>query len=77
MIDLQFHVIGLTERKLQKSTIPTYDLNIIGYNYSHTLTEAEKGGALLYQINIIPNYEVISMKLCTNQKNSKLLSLKS
>ena len=51
MIDLQFHVIGLTETKLQKSTIPTYNLNINAYNYSHTPTEAVKGGALVYISN--------------------------
>ena len=47
MTDLKFRVIGITETKI-KTTNPIIDININGYKCYSTLTEADKGGALLY-----------------------------
>ncbi|XP_057310678.1 uncharacterized protein LOC130648640 [Hydractinia symbiolongicarpus] len=46
-----FSVIGITETKFQ-TKIPPINCDLSGYSFTHTPTEGEKGGALLY----IPNH---------------------
>ena len=48
ILDYEFDIIGLTETKLIKNTIPTIDISLQGYNCYSTPTEASKGGTILY-----------------------------
>ena len=45
---LNFNFIGLTETRLKKNINSTIPIEIEGYSYEHTPTEASCGGALLY-----------------------------
>ena len=48
ILDIEFNVLAITETKLKKCIVPTYDYNLPGYNCFQTPAESEKGGALLY-----------------------------
>ena len=66
MIDLKFDVVGITEN-LIKVGKPSIDVNINGYKYYSTPTDADKGGALIYindQCNTkpLPNFDKIMYK---------------
>ena len=44
----QFDIISITETKLRTNILPKVNINIPGYCYEHTPTDAAKGGTLLY-----------------------------
>ena len=48
ILDYNFDIMGITETKICKSSEPIIDINLEGYNYFSTPTEAEKGGSLIY-----------------------------
>ena len=50
-LDYEFDIIGLTEVKIQKNIMPSFDVEIPGYNCFYTPTESAKGGSLLYVTN--------------------------
>ena len=56
-INVKVKVIGLTEIKLNKASIRNTNIDLSGYSFEHTPTEANCGGALLYIDNNI-NYIV-------------------
>ena len=56
-INVTFNVIGITETRLNKSSIRNTDIDLSGYSFEHTPTEANCGGALLCIDNNI-NYIV-------------------
>ena len=49
--NVSFDVIGITETRLEKQTLRTTNIDIIGYNLEHTPTEASCGETLLYVKN--------------------------
>ena len=53
MSNNKFHVICITETRLQKELDPSVNINIPGYTIEHTPTEAKAGGALIYISNDI------------------------
>ena len=61
-INVKFNVIGLTETRLNKSSIRNTNIDLSGYSFEHTPTEANCGGALLYIDNNI-NY-IVRDDLC-------------
>ena len=66
MTDLKFDVFGITETQIKVGK-PSIDVNINGYKYYSTPTEADKGGALIYindQYNTkpLPNFDKIMYK---------------
>ena len=48
MIDLKFDILGITESKLKNNVESLTNININGYKYYSTPSQAEKGGALIY-----------------------------
>ena len=56
-INLKFNVIGIRETRLNKTSIRNTNIDLSGYSFEHTPTEANCGGALLYIDNNI-NYIV-------------------
>ena len=61
-INVTFNVIGITETGLNKSSIRNTNIDLSGYSFEHTPTEANCGGALLYIDNNI-NY-IVRDDLC-------------
>ena len=61
-INVKFNAVGITETRLNKSSIRNTNIDLSGYSFEHTPTEANCGGALLYIDNNI-NYAV-SDDLC-------------
>ena len=61
-INVTFNVIGITETRLNKSSIRNTNIDLSGYSFEHTPTEANCGGALLYIDNNI-NY-IVQDDLC-------------
>ena len=61
-INVKFNVIGITETRLNKSSIRNTNIDLSGYSFEHTPTEANCGGALLYIDNNI-NY-IVRDDLC-------------
>ena len=61
-INVTFNVIGITETRLNKSSIRNTNIDLSGYSFEHTPTEANCGGALLYIDNNI-NY-IVRDDLC-------------
>ena len=60
-INVKFNVIGITETRLKKSSIRNTNIDLNGYSFEHTPTEANCGGALLYidnNINYIVRYDL-------------------
>jgi exonuclease III len=53
MLQYKFDIIGITETKIKKGVKSKISLEIDGYKYYHTDTEAEKGGTLIYISNTI------------------------
>ena len=47
-ININFDLIGVTERRLKKDRTRTTNIDINGYTFEHTPTEASCGGSLLY-----------------------------
>ena len=56
-INVTFNVIGITETRLNKSSIRNTNIDLSGYSFEHTPTEANCRGARLYIDNNI-NYIV-------------------
>ena len=52
-INVKFNVIGITEIRLNKSSIRNRNVDLSGYSFEHTLTEANRRGSLLYINNNI------------------------
>ena len=50
-INISFDVIGIAETRPEKQTLRTTNIDINGYNLTHTPTEASCGGTLLYVKN--------------------------
>ena len=48
MLNYKLGIMGITETKISKQSAPIIDMNIEGFNYYSTPTEAEKGGTLIY-----------------------------
>ena len=46
-LEHDFNIIGINETKFQ-STLPPINCDLTGYTFTHTPTEGDKGGALLY-----------------------------
>ena len=61
-INVTFNIIGITETRLNKSSIRNTNIDLSGYSFEHTPTEANCGGALLYIDNNI-NY-IVRDDLC-------------
>ena len=61
-IDVKFNVIGITETRSKKSSIRKTSIDLHGYSFEDTPTEANCGGALLYIDNSI-NY-IVRDDLC-------------
>ena len=61
-INVKFNVIGIIEARLKKSSIRNTNVDLNGYSFKHTPTEANCGGALLYIDNNI-NY-IVRDDLC-------------
>ena len=62
---LNFNFIGLTETRLKKDVSVTIPIEIEGYSYEHTPTEASCGGALLYisnKLNYKPRNDLLIYK---------------
>ena len=60
-INIKLNVIGITETRLKKSSIRNTNIDLNGYSFEHTPTEANCGGALLYidnNINYIVRYDL-------------------
>ena len=47
-ININFHLIGITENQLKKDTTRTSNIDIKGYTFEHTPTETSSSGSLLY-----------------------------
>ena len=47
-INVTFNIIGITETRLNKSSIRNTNIGLSGYSLEHTLTQANCGAALLY-----------------------------
>ena len=47
-ININFDLIGVTESRLKKGRTRTINIDIKGYTFEHTPTEASCGGSLLY-----------------------------
>ena len=47
-ININFHLIGITENRLKKDTTRTSNIDIKGYTFEHTPTETSSSGSLLY-----------------------------
>ena len=71
-INVKFNVIGITEARLKKSSIRNANIDLNGYSFEHTLTEANCRGALLYIDNNI-NY-IVRDDLCI-YRNKELESV--
>ena len=71
-INVKFNVIGLTETRLNKSSIRNTNIDLSGYSFPHTPTEANCGGALFYIDNNI-NY-IVRVDLCV-YRNKELESV--
>ena len=56
-INVTFNVIGITETRLNKSSIRNTNIDLSGYSFEHTPTEANCGSAIL-QIDHNINYIV-------------------
>ena len=52
-INVKFNVIGLTETRLNKSSIRNTNIDLSGYSFEHIPTEANCEGALFYIDNNI------------------------
>ena len=61
-INVKFNAIGITETRLNKTSIGNTNIDLSGYSFEHTPTEESCGGALLYINNNI-NY-VVRDDLC-------------
>ena len=61
-INVKFNVIGITETRLNKTSIRNTNIDLSGYSFEQTLTEANCGVALLYIDNNI-NY-IVRDDLC-------------
>ena len=53
MLNFKFDIITITETKLQTSTQPTFDINLLNYNLYQTPTESTSGGTLIYVSKIL------------------------
>ena len=71
-INVKFNVIGITETKLNKSSIRNTNIDLSGYSFPHTPTEANCRGALFYKDNNI-NY-IVQVDLCV-YRNKELESV--
>ena len=71
-INVKFNVIGITEARFKKSSIRNANIDLNGYSFEHTLTEANCRGALLYIDNNI-NY-IVRDDLCI-YRNKELESV--
>ena len=74
-INVKFNVIGITETRLNKTSIRNTNIDLSGCSFEHTPTEANCGGALLYidnNINYIYEMTFVSIK----PKNWNLFLLK-
>ena len=47
-INVKFNIIDITETRLNKSSIRNTNIDLSGYSFEHTLTQANCGVALLY-----------------------------
>ena len=56
-VNVTFNIIGITETRLNKSSIRNTNIDLSGYSFEHNTTEANCRGALLYIDNNI-NYIV-------------------
>ena len=61
-INVKFNVIGITETRLNKSSIRNTNIELRGYSFEHNPTEANSQSALLYIDNNI-NY-IVQDDLC-------------
>ena len=61
-INVKFNVIGITETRLNKTSIRNTNIDLSGYSFEQALTEANCGVALLYIDNNI-NY-IVRDDLC-------------
>ena len=71
-INVKFNVIGITETRLNKSSIRNTNIDLSGYSFPHTPTEANCRGALFYIDNNI-NY-IVRVDLCV-YRNKELESV--
>ena len=55
--NVKFNITGITETRLNKTSIRNTNIDLSGYSFEHTPTEANCGGVLLYIDNNI-NYIV-------------------
>ena len=65
LLNFNFDLIGLTETRLKKNVSVTIPIEIDGYCYEHTPTEASCGGALLYisnKLNYKPRNDLLIYK---------------
>ena len=70
--NVKFNVIGITETRLNKTSIRITNIDLSGYSFEHTPTEANCGGALPYIDNNI-NY-IVRDEICI-YKTKKLESV--
>ena len=54
-LDINYDIIGITETRLKRDILRTTNIDLKGYSFEHTPTEASCGGILLYLKNNI-NY---------------------
>ena len=50
-LGINFDIIGITETKLKRDILRTTNIDLKGYSFEHTPTEASCGGTLLYLKN--------------------------
>ena len=65
LLDFNFSVIGLTETRIKHGVNSTIPITLNGYNYEHTPTESQCGGALLYlseKLNYKPRNDLLMYK---------------
>ena len=51
LLDFDFNIIGITETRIKNDALPAINIDIEGYSFEQTPTEASCGGALLYIAN--------------------------
>ena len=70
-INVTINIIGITETRLNKSSIRNTNIDLSGYSFQHTPTEANCGGALLYIDNNI-NY-IVRDDLCIYRSKNTIV----
>ena len=77
LTDLEFDIIAVSETKIIKDQVPTFDITLPGYKEYLTPTESSKGGVIIY---IKDSFEVkrrkdLEIKMYTIQYDSILEAL--